>query len=60
MPTENVLPKNVSFLYYPNDEMFTRIVEFKKMTLHKSKTSLLGLEIPSKNGKHYPIPFKRD
>jgi UDP-galactopyranose mutase len=60
MPTENVLPKNVSFLYYPNDEMFTRIVEFKKMTLHKSKTSLLGLEIPSKNGKHYPIPFKSE
>tara|TARA_Y100000816_G_scaffold289820_1_gene277078 strand:+ start:3264 stop:4439 length:1176 start_codon:yes stop_codon:yes gene_type:complete len=60
MPTENVLPKKVSFLYYPNNELFTRIVEFKKMTLHKSKTSLLGLEIPSKNGKHYPIPFKSE
>ena len=60
MPTANVLPKKVSFLYYPNNELITRIVEFKKMTLHKSKTSLLGLEIPSKNGKHYPIPFKSE
>ena len=32
----------------------------KKLTLHKSKTSLLGLEIPSKNGKHYPLPFKKE
>lgn len=60
MPAKNVLPKNVSFLYYTNDESFTRIVEFKKLTLHKSKTSLLGLEIPSKNGKHYPLPFKKE
>ena len=60
MPSQNVLPKNVSFLYYTNDETFTRIVEFKKMTLHKSKTSLIGLEIPSRNGKHYPLPFKKE
>ena len=30
------------------------------MTLHKSKTSLIGLEIPSRNGKHYPLPFKKE
>lgn len=60
MPTENVFPKNVYFLYYANDEKFTRIVEYKKFTKHKSKTSLLGMEIPSKNGKHYPLPFKKE
>ena len=59
-PTEYVLPDNVYFLYYPNDEIFTRLVEFKKFTHHKSKTSLVGMEIPSKNGKHYPLPFRSE
>ena len=60
-PTENVFPENVFFLYYANDEKFTRMVEFKKFTKHKSKTSLVGLEIPSLGGgKHYPLPFKKD
>ena len=59
-PTEHVLPEHVYFLYYANDEKFTRIVEYKKFTHHKSPTSLLGLEIPSLNGKHYPLPFKSE
>ena len=58
-PTENVFPKNVYFLYYANDEKFTRLVEYKKFTKHKSKTSLIGIEFPSKNGKHYPVPIKK-
>ena len=56
-PTESVLPEHVYFLYYANDEAFTRIVEYKKFTHHKSPTTLLGLEIPSDKGKHYPLPF---
>ena len=60
MPTENVFPKNVYFLYYANEEKFTRLVEYKKFTKHKSKTSLIGMEIPSKNGKHYPLPLKKE
>jgi UDP-galactopyranose mutase len=59
-PTENVFPKNVFFLYYPNDEKFTRLVEYKKFTQHKSKTSLIGMEVPSMNGKYYPLPFKSE
>jgi UDP-galactopyranose mutase len=59
-PIENVFPKNVYFLYYANDEKFTRLVEYKKFTRHKSKTSLIGIEFPSRNGKHYPLPFKRE
>jgi UDP-galactopyranose mutase len=59
-PTEHVLPEHVYWLYYANDEPFTRIVEYKKFTHHKSPTTLLGLEIPSMNGKHYPLPFKSE
>jgi len=59
-PTEHVFPENVYFLYYANDEKFTRLVEYKKFTHHKSPTSLVGMEIPSMNGRHYPLPFKAD
>ena len=60
LPTEQALPEHVYWLYYANDEKFTRIVEYKKFTHHKSPTTLLGLEIPSLNGKHYPLPFKAE
>ena len=59
-PSEQVFPKDVFFLYYPNSEGFTRLVEYKKFTKHKSKSSLIGMEIPSKNGKYYPVPFKKE
>ena len=35
------------------------MVEYKKFTLHKSPHTLIGMEIPSLNGKHYPLPMKR-
>jgi len=59
-PTEHVFPKDVFFLYYPNQEKFTRLVEYKQFTKHKSKTSLVGMEIPSLNGKHYPLPISSE
>ncbi len=59
-PSKNIFPKNVYFLYYANTEKFTRLVEYKKFTKHKSDTTLIGMEIPSKNGKHYPLPFKKE
>lgn len=59
-PTEFVFPENVYFLYYPNMEKHTRLVEYKKFTQHKDKNSLVGIEFPSKNGKHYPIPLKSE
>ena len=60
-PTEYVFPKNVYFLYYANSEPFTRLVEYKKFTHHKSNTSLVGMEIPSLNGGFdYPVPFKKE
>jgi len=57
-PTEHVFPEHVYFLYYANEEKFTRLVEYKQFTHHKSPTTLIGMEIPSMNGKHYPLPFK--
>ncbi len=59
-PSKEVFPKNVFFLYYPNKESFTRLVEYKKFTLHKSKTTLIGMEIPSLNGRFYPVPIKSE
>ena len=59
-PSKNIFPKNVYFLYYANSEKFTRLVEYKKFTKHNSNTTLVGMEIPSKNGKHYPVPFKKE
>lgn len=60
LPSKEVFPKNVFFLYYPNKESFTRLVEYKKFTLHKSKTTLIGMEIPSLNGRFYPVPIKSE
>ena len=59
LPVEFAFPQNVYFVYYVNSEPFTRIVEYKKFTNHKSDSTLLALEIPSKNGKHYPLPIKK-
>lgn len=58
LPMESCFPKNVYFLYYANSESFKRLVEYKKFTKYKSNTTLLGIEIPSKNGKYYPLPIK--
>lgn len=60
LPVEHSFPENVYFLYYANDEKFTRLVEYKKFTHHKSPTTLIGMEIPSFDGKHYPFPTKAE
>ncbi len=59
-PTEFVFPEHVFFLYYANTEKHTRLVEYKKFTGHKSPTTLIGMEVPSLNGKHYPLPFRSE
>jgi UDP-galactopyranose mutase len=60
LPVEHVFPKEVFFLYYANQEPFTRVVEYKKFYQYKSPTTLLGIEIPSKRNKLYPFPMKKD
>lgn len=57
LPVEEVFPKNVYFLYYANDEPFTRLVEYKKFYRNNSSTTLIGMEIPSYRNKLYPYPI---
>ena len=59
-PVKEIFPKDVFFLYYPGDEKFTRLVEYKKFTKHRSNTTLLGMEIPSLNGRLYPLPISSE
>jgi len=60
LPMEKCFPENVYFLYYANKEPFKRLVEYKKFTHYKSNTTLLGIEVPSANGKYYPMPVKAE
>lgn len=60
LPQEFAFPENVYFIYYANSESFTRLVEYKKFTKHSAKNTLIGMEIPSTNGRHYPMPIKRE
>ena len=60
LPIEFAFPENVYFLYYANDEPFKRLVEYKKFTRFKSTDTLLGIEVPSLNGKYYPVRTKAE
>lgn len=57
LPIENALPNNVYFAYYASKEPFTRITEYKKFSRYESPSTLISIETPSKNGRHYPMPF---
>ena len=61
LPIENLLPKDVYFLYYPNEgEQQTRVTEFKKFTRHKSSNTLITMEVPSMKNKLYPTMIKSE
>ncbi|HZL59503.1 MAG TPA: UDP-galactopyranose mutase [Stellaceae bacterium] len=60
LPIEEVFPKNVFFCYYANAQPVTRVVEYKKLTLHKSPTTLIGIEIPSMRNRLYPVPISSE
>jgi UDP-galactopyranose mutase len=60
LPVEYALPKDVYFIYYAGQEKYTRVVEYKKFTLHKAPTTLVTIEIPSPNSKYYPMPFESE
>lgn len=59
-PTESVFPEHVYFIYYAGGEPFTRLVEYKRFTHHQAPTTLIGMEIPSLNGRYYPIPTRQN
>ncbi len=60
LPIEFAFPEKTYFMYYAGKEKFTRLVEYKRYTQYKSPHTLIGMEIPSNNGRHYPLPFKSE
>lgn len=61
LPVEFALPPNVYFCYYAGAERYTRCVEYKKFTLHKSESTLISLEyVRTGKGQDYPAPFKAE
>jgi len=60
LPVEQCFPEDVFFLYYSGQEKIKRLVEYKKFTQHKAPTTLIGIEFPSMNGKHYALPMKSE
>ncbi len=60
LPVENVFPDECTFVHYANEEPFTRVVEYKKLTHHKSGSTFLGIEIPSFSNKLYPSRLMKD
>ena len=62
LPVAHAFPKDVYFLYYAGNEPFTRLVEYKQFTRqnYESESTIICLEIPSKNGKYYPLPISSE
>lgn len=59
LPIKQVLPDDVYFIYYPDQQVQqTRVTEFKKFTKHESNNSLITLEVPSMKNKLYPTMKK--
>ncbi len=58
LPVRYAMPENVYFCYYAGKEKYTRVTEYKKFYKYDSDTTLISIEYPSKNGRHYPMPFK--
>lgn len=60
LPIKKAIPGHITWIHYTGEEPFTRITEFKKITNHKSSDTLLGIEMPSKEGQHYPLQTEEE
>jgi len=60
LPVEKVLPKDLVWIHYAGEEPFTRVTEFKKITNHKSRDTLLGVEMPALQGQYYPVQIEEE
>lgn len=63
LPIEHIFKDGHQFLYYPNDEKYTRIVEYKNLTGHEAPDTLIVMETPSEVNKLYTydmIPEQRE
>jgi UDP-galactopyranose mutase len=55
LPIERALPEGITWIHYSQDEPYTRITEFKKITGHRADSTLLGMEIPDAKSRYYPV-----
>jgi UDP-galactopyranose mutase len=62
LPIAHAFPENVYFLYFAGGEPFTRLVEYKQFTRqnYDTESTIIGMEIPSKNGRYYPLPVQSE
>lgn len=60
LPAEHIFKEGHHFIHYPNQEKFTRIVEYKNLTGYKSESTLLVMEIPSHSNKLYSYNIKSE
>lgn len=60
LPLEHIFKEGHHFIHYPNSESFTRIVEYKNLTGHKSESTLLVMEIPSHANKLYSYNIRSE
>lgn len=60
LPIEFAFKKDHHFIYYPNQEKFTRIVEYKNLTGHQADSTLLVMEVPSHSNKLYSYNIKSE
>jgi UDP-galactopyranose mutase len=51
LPCEQVFPDDMHFAYYTSKEPYTRVVEYKKITGHKSPNTLLVMEKPTRDSE---------
>ena len=54
LPSEYAFEKDYEWVHYSGEEEYTRIVDFKKVTQHKSPNCLLTIEIPADVNRLYP------
>lgn len=60
LPVEYAFRAKHHFIHYPNSEKYTRIVEYKNLTGHKAKDTLLVMEIPSHSNKLYSYTIQSE
>ena len=60
LPVEHVFRDNHHFIHYPNEEKYTRIVEYKNLTQHQSRDTLIVMEVPSHSNKLYSYNIKSE
>lgn len=62
LPIPHAFPEDVYFLYFAGNEPFTRLVEYKQFTRqnYDAPSTIVGMEIPSKNGRYYPLPISEE